>query len=113
MAENTKVLTTIILTLAVFCIIGLLSSLAYESVREKLLITELSVYLMAQGLLLLLFLSLYSIISFLRNDPELAGMIDPARFLVWLTWITVFLGMLINILSYKLFLEHIRRGRLP
>jgi len=112
-AENTKVLTTIILTLAVFCIIGLLSSLAYESVREKLLITELSVYLMAQGLLLLLFLSLYSIISFLRNDPELAGMIDPARFLVWLTWITVFLGMLINILSYKLFLEHIRRGRLP
>jgi|GEM_PF-1244525 len=112
-AENPKVLTTIILTLAVFCVIGLLCSLGYESVREKLLITEFTIYLLAQGLLALLFLSLYSIISFLRDDPSLAEIIDPARFLVWLTWITVFLSMLINILSYKLFLDQVRRGRLP
>lgn len=112
-AENPKVLTTIVLTLAVFCVIGLLCSLGYESVREKLLITEFPVYFLAQGVLVLLFLSLYSIVSFLRNDPSLADIVDPARFLVWLTWITVFLSMLINILSYKLFLDQVRRGRLP
>lgn len=112
-AENPKVLTAIIATLAVFSLAGIAFSVAFESVREKLMITELSTYILAQCILLLVFVSLFAVARFLKKDHEAEGYVQIDEFIAWLVWLTVLGLVVIQLLSYQLFLGHLRRGRLP
>jgi len=112
-AKNPKVLTAIILTLAVFSLAGIGFSMSYEVVREKVMITEVATYALVQLLLILTFVSFYIIIGFVAGDPETEEYVSADRMKVWLVLLGVFAEVIINLLSYKMFTDHLRRGRLP
>lgn len=112
-AKNPKVLTAIVLTLAVFALLGIVSSIAFDSVREKVIITEVSRYLIVQGILVLAFIAFYSVIRFLWKEHAADSYISPASLMQWLLVLTLLGELIIHVLSYPMFLGHVRKGKLP
>jgi len=108
--KNPKVLTAIILTLALFSVVGIIFSTAFASVRDKLLITDFSTYLLAHLFLILGFLALFFVAKFIQNEQETPYTDNLTHWIV-----AIFLGIwiVIQILSYHLFLTHMPKGKLP
>jgi spore germination protein YaaH len=111
--KNPKVLTAIILTLALFSIVGIILSTTFETVRAKLIITDLSTYLLAHLFLILGFLAFFFMARFMQNEPGGAAYIHINHLTNWIIFIFLFIGIMIQILSYNLFLTHMQKGKLP
>ncbi len=100
--SNKKVAAAVLITLIVFGLIGILSSLLFASVREQVYITSLPVYILTNAALILAGVAFFAFLSLLRPDLEdlMPGLYR--HICNWLWVVLVFSWVLINLLSYKL-----------
>lgn len=102
MLSNKKIVLAVIITLIIFGLTGIIASLLFSSVRELLYIMNLPVYFLANAILILTGLGLFSFLNLIKPDlnemsPHLYALIHKC---IWV--VLVLCWVLINFLSHKL-----------
>lgn len=100
--SNKIVVASLIITLIIFGLLGIITSLLFSSVRELLYIMNLPVYFLANAILILAGLALFSFLNLLKPDinemsPFLYAFIHKC---IWV--VLVLCWVLINFLSHRL-----------
>ena len=98
---NRSVMSTVVITLTVFCVIGIIESLMFSSVRQLVYISSIPSYLIVNGGLILASIVLFIFYGLLKDQTCMCpGFYSIINKLIWYT--LFFVWIFINLLSYKM-----------